>query len=140
MGERDRADDREAEPGSALGTVARCVGAEVDRLDVEELCLFGLGEPQQVVDQAGDAGDLGLDEALDAPHLLDRRVPLGAEHFELPPDHGQRSAQLVRRVRHERALAGERGGEPVGMLLFRVNGATVVVGPWGGEARRGSTV
>ena len=38
---------------------------------------------------------------------------LGGEHLELAADHGQRRAQLVRCVGHERALAGERFGEPV---------------------------
>ena len=75
---------------------------------MQELLLFGLGEQQQVVDQAGDSGDLGLHEALDAPHLLDRGVLLGAEHLELAADHRQRGAQLVRGVGDERALAGER--------------------------------
>ena len=88
-------------------------GPQVDRLDVQELPLFGLREQQQIVDQAGDAGDLGLHEALDPPDLRERRIGLGAEHFELAADHRQRGAQLVRGVGDERALAGERGGEPV---------------------------
>ena len=37
--------------------------AQVDRLDPQELRLLALGEQQQVVDEAADACDLGLNEA-----------------------------------------------------------------------------
>src|SRR3984957_10851759 len=53
---------------AALGGEAHAVPeirdewAQVDRLDVQELSLFGLREQQQVVDQAGDSRYLGLHE------------------------------------------------------------------------------
>ena len=112
--ERAGGDRRELE--AALGGEAHAVPQlrderpQVDRLDVQELPLFGLREQQQIVDQARDARDLGLHEALDAADLRERRIGLRAEHLELAADHRQRRAQLVRGVGDERALAGERVG------------------------------
>ena len=88
-------------------------GLELDRLQAQELCLLGLGEHQEVVHEAGDAGDLCLHEALHAPHLLAGGLLLSGEYLELAADHGQRRAQLVRGVRDERTLARERVGETV---------------------------
>ena len=88
-------------------------GSQLDRLQAQELRLLGLGEHQEVVDEAGDAGDLRLHEALHASHLLAGGLLLGGQHLELAADHRQRRAQLVRGVGHERALARERVGEAV---------------------------
>ncbi len=94
----------QAHPVPQLANVDR----QVDRLDPQELDLLGLGQQQQIVHQAADPRDLGLQQSLDAAHLLAGRVDLGGQHFELAANHRQRRAQLVRGVRHERALARER--------------------------------
>ena len=96
------------------------IAGQLDRLDAQELRLLGLGQQQQIVHQPADARDLGLHEPLHAAHLGARRAPLRGEHFQLAADHRQRSAQLVRGVGHERALAGERVGEPVEHVVERV--------------------
>jgi hypothetical protein len=67
---------------------------------------------QQIVDQTADPRDLRLHQALDPGDLLARGLRLGREDFELPADHGQRCAELVRGVGDELALPCERVGEP----------------------------
>ena len=86
---------------------------ERDRLDAQELGLLGLGEQQEVVNEAGDAER--SPPARGAPPAGPPRggLSLGGEHLQLAADHGERGAQLVRGVRDERALARERVGEAV---------------------------
>ncbi len=85
------------------------VGGQLDRLRAQEaLGVVALGEQQQVVHQPADARHLGLHEGLHAAHLLRRRMLLGGQHLQLPADHRQRGAQLVRGVGDELPLARRR--------------------------------
>ncbi len=108
-----------AELEAAVGDQAHAVPqlaherGQLDRLGAQELALLALGEQQQVFDEPRDPRDLGLHDTRDPAHLLLARFALGGEHLDLPADHGERGAQLVGRVRDERALPLESLGQAV---------------------------
>jgi len=80
---------------------------DVNRLDLQELRLLRLRQHQQIVDQPPDPCDLCLHQPVHPADLLGGGVGIGREHFKLPAYHRQRRAELMRRIGHERALAGK---------------------------------
>ena len=58
---------------------------------------------------------------------------MGGQHFELAADHGQRRAQLVRRIGYERALARERVGQAVEHVVERLGQDRHLVARFGGD-------
>ena len=78
---------------------------EVERAGAQEVGLLGLGEQQQVVDEARHPVEL-VGHERDGLLALARVV---AEQLEVAADDRDRRAQLVAGVDDERALARERG-------------------------------
>jgi len=88
-------------------------GHQVDRPPFQGAALVEAGQEQQVLDEEAHAGGLVLDAAHGPGQVLG---PLGrapAEQFGVPPDGGERRAQLVAGVGHE-AAQPVLGGGPFG--------------------------
>ena len=93
----------------ALGAGLCGQRGEVDAVEAQEIGLLGLGEHEQVVDDARHPVDLVEDQR----HCLAVLVGVVAEQLEVPADDRQRCAQLVTGVIDEPALRCERGLHPV---------------------------
>ena len=110
---------------------------QLDRPHGEWAALLGLGQQQQIVHEPLHPLGLRAHETRDPRHVLARHVGLASQHLELAPHHGQRRAQLVRRVRHERALARERVVQAVEHVVERLGEkADLVAGAGGAHAMR----
>lgn len=137
LGEPLRVGD-DAEPGAPVGPptawpqsgglVTDLVNqsVEVDRSGPEEVGAAGLGQHDQVVDQAAHPVQLIQDQGADVGHLVGIG---GVEHFEVALDDRQWGAQFVARVIEEMLLGLEGGLESVEHRVDRSGQLADVVVP-----------